>query len=173
MGYGLIEIKGNSLHLMEMDVLKLSPKNDAYEKLEKIHEKVRQLISKYKPHHFAIESPFFGKNVQSMLKLGRAQGVAIAAAIQAGLPVFEYSPKKVKQSITGNGNASKEQVMKMMQVLLKFDKTPAYMDASDALSVAVCHYFQQTHTLPSTGSRTAVKGWKAFLDQNPSRVKKS
>lgn len=172
MGYGLIEIKGNSLHLVEMGVLKLSPKLDAYEKLEKIHEKIRQLISMHKPQTFAIEAPFFGKNVQSMLKLGRAQGVAIAAAIQAGLPVFEYSPKKVKQSITGNGNASKEQVMKMMQALLNIEQAPAYMDASDALSVAVCHHFQQSKPLLSSKSKTAVKGWKEFLQQHPSRLRK-
>jgi len=171
MGYGLIEIKGTSIHLLEMDVLKLSPKNDAYEKLEKIHQKVQQLIVAYKPAYFAIEAPFFGKNVQSMLKLGRAQGVAIAAAIQAGLTVYEYSPKKIKQSITGNGNAGKEQVMKMLQQLLKFDDGPAYMDASDALAVAVCHHFQQNSPIPTTAGKAMAKGWKEFLLKNPSRVK--
>jgi len=171
MGYGLIEIKGTSMHLLEMNVLKLASKLDAYEKLEKIHDKVQQLISLYKPTHFAIEAPFFGKNVQSMLKLGRAQGVAIAAAIQAGLPVNEYSPKKVKQSITGNGNADKDQVMKMLQHLLKFDQGPAYMDASDALAVAVCHYFQQHALMPDKPAKTNSKSWAAFLEKNPSRVK--
>lgn len=170
MGYGLIEIKGSSIHLLEMDVLKLPQKNEPYEKLEKIHSKVQQLISRYKPGYFAIEAPFFGKNVQSMLKLGRAQGVAIAAAIQAGLTVYEYSPKKIKQSITGNGNAGKEQVLKMLQQMLKFDEGPAYMDASDALAVAVCHHFQQNSLLPVSNGKQA-KGWKSFVQQNPSRVK--
>ncbi len=171
MGYGLIEITGNSIQLLELNVLKLSPKNDAYEKLEKIHAKVSQLISLYKPAHFAIEAPFFGKNVQSMLKLGRAQGVAIAAAIQAGLTVNEYSPKKVKQSITGNGNADKLQVMKMLQHLLKFEENPGYMDASDALAVAVCHHFQQNALVPGISAKNVTKGWKEFLEKNPSRVK--
>ena len=171
MGYGLIEVKGSSIHLLEMNVLKLSSKNDAYEKLEKIHEKVKQLITQYNPGHFAIEAPFFGKNVQSMLKLGRAQGVAIAAAIQSGLPVHEYSPKKIKQSITGNGNAAKEQVMKMLQHLLKFDQGPAYMDASDALAVAVCHHFQQNAITPGNTIKPMNKGWKEFLQKNPLRIK--
>lgn len=171
MGYGLIEINGSHIHLLEMNVLKLSAKNDAYEKLEKIHSKVQQLITLYKPTHFAIEAPFFGKNVQSMLKLGRAQGVAIAAAIQAGLSVNEYSPKKIKQSITGNGNAGKEQVLKMLQHLLKFEDGPAYMDASDALAVAVCHHYQQNLLIPGKTIKNTVKGWKEFLEKNPARVK--
>lgn len=171
MGYGLIEIKGTTIHLLEMNVLKLSPKNDAYEKLEKIHKKVQQLITEYKPSHFAIEAPFFGKNVQSMLKLGRAQGVAIAAAIQAGLTVHEYSPKKIKQSITGNGNAGKEQVMKMLQHLLKFEQGPAYMDASDALAVAVCHHFQQNAVTAGNTSKPMDKSWKDFLQKNPARIR--
>lgn len=171
MGYGLIEIRGSAIHLLEMNVLKLAAKYDTYEKLEKVHAKVQQLIIDYKPDHFAIEAPFFGKNVQSMLKLGRAQGVAIAAAIQAGLTVHEYSPKKIKQSITGNGNADKDQVMKMLQHLLKFEHGPAYMDASDALAVAVCHHFQQHAITPGNTSKTVSKGWKEFLSKNPTRVK--
>ncbi len=171
MGYGLIEVVGSSIHLLEMNVLKLSSKNDAYEKLEKIYEKVQHLITQYKPGHFAIEAPFFGKNVQSMLKLGRAQGVAIAAAIQSGLPVHEYSPKKIKQSITGNGNADKVQVMKMLQHLLKFDQGPAYMDASDALAVAVCHHFQENAITPDNTIKPMKKGWKEFLQNNPLRIK--
>ncbi len=169
MGYGLIEIKGTDMRLIEMDVLKLSTKHDAYERLEKIHTKVVQLINSFKPDSFAIEAPFFGKNVQSMLKLGRAQGVAIAAAMQSGLPVSEYSPKKIKQSITGNGNAGKQQVMKMLQQLLNFREDPLYMDASDALAVAVCHYFQQKNIVSLTGKKAS--GWKEFLAQNPGRVK--
>ena len=150
MGYGIIEIQGQQMHLVEMNVLKLSTKLDAYEKLERIHNKVLQLIKDHKPDCFAIEAPFFGKNVQSMLKLGRAQGVAIAAAMQSGLPVCEYSPKKVKQSITGNGNADKNQVMKMLQHLLSFPECPIYSDASDALAVAVCHYFQHETSISTS-----------------------
>ncbi len=167
MGYGAIEIKGNSVHLIEMDVFKIGVSNDAYKKLELIHEKVCQLISTIKPDAFAIEAPFFGKNVQSMLKLGRAQGVAIAAAMQSKIPVWEYAPKKVKQSITGNGNARKEQVLNMLQQLLKFNETPHYFDASDALAVAVCHYFQQTAPISSLKSE---KSWKAFIAANPDRI---
>ena len=159
------------MHLLEMSVLKLSPKADAYEKLERIHAKVSELILQYQPGYFAIEAPFFGKNVQSMLKLGRAQGVAIAAAIQAGLTVHEYSPKKIKQSITGNGNAGKEQVMKMLQHLLKFDEGPAYMDASDAIAVAVCHHFQQNDRLAGSKPKSTTGGWKEFLLKNPARIK--
>lgn len=169
MGYGVIEISGTTISLLEMNVLKLSAKFDAYEKLEKIHNKIHQLIVLHKPDYFAIEAPFFGRNVQSMLKLGRAQGVAIAAAIQAGLTVNEYSPKKVKQSITGNGNADKQQVMKMLQQLLNFTDHPAYMDASDALAVAVCHHFQNSSLL-KFNSTSKANGWKEFLQKNPSRV---
>lgn len=169
MGYGIIEIRGTTIHLVEMNVLKLSTLQDPYKKLEKIHNKVIQLITKFKPDCFAIEAPFFGKNIQSMLKLGRAQGVAIAAAIQAGLPVCEYSPKKIKQSITGNGNADKEQVMKMLQQLLSFSEIPGYSDASDALAVAVCHYFQQRSPISAQAGK--LKGWKAFIDLNPGRIK--
>jgi crossover junction endodeoxyribonuclease RuvC len=169
MGYGLIEIKGNSICLIDLGVLKLSSKTDPHRRLETIHQTVAQLIQKYRPSQFAIEAPFFGKNVQSMLKLGRAQGVAIAAAIQAGLSVCEYSPKKVKQSITGNGNAGKEQVMKMLQQILSFSNDPVYFDATDALAVAVCHHFQQKNELPSASKK--VNGWKAFLANNPGRLK--
>lgn len=173
MGYGLIEIRGSNIHMIEMNVLKLSSKKDAYEKLEDIHSKIRELIGLHKPDYFAIEAPFFGKNVQSMLKLGRAQGVAIAAAMQAGLTVNEYSPKKIKQSITGNGNADKQQVMKMLQHLLQFEQDPKYMDASDALAVAVCHHFQQNKLSQSPTGAKAVKGWKEFLAKNPARIKLS
>ncbi len=169
MGYGLICITGNNIQLIEMGILKLSAKTDSYERLGKIHTKVVQLISNFKPDHFAIEAPFFGKNVQSMLKLGRAQGVAIAAAMQAGLSVCEYSPKKIKQSITGNGNAGKEQVMKMLQTILNFAEDPKHMDASDALAVAVCHYFQEKNLVPTSGNK--AKDWKDFLAKNPGRVK--
>ena len=170
MGFGLVEINQKGISLLDMGVLKLSPKDDAYQRLEKIHNKVTELIKTYKPESFAIEAPFFGKNVQSMLKLGRAQGVAIAAAMQSGISICEYSPKRIKQSITGNGNAGKEQVMKMLQQILSFEETPKYMDASDALAVAVCHYFQQKNTLPAASGKS--NGWKDFLSKNPQRLKK-
>jgi crossover junction endodeoxyribonuclease RuvC len=168
MGFGLIKITHKEIALLDMGVLKLSAKLDAYERLEKIYHTVAELIVLHKPESFAIEAPFFGKNVQSMLKLGRAQGVAIAAAMQAGLAVSEYSPKKVKQSITGNGNASKEQVLKMLQRMLHFKEDPKYFDATDALSVAVCHHFQDNPLLQSGTKK--VKGWKDFITQNPGRV---
>lgn len=170
MGYGLVEINGSTITLLEMDVLKPGKVEDPYKKLQLIYNTVCGLIIQYKPDVFAIEAPFFGKNVQSMLKLGRAQGVAIAAAMRHGLEVTEYSPKKVKQSVTGNGNASKEQVLKMLQRLLKFNDDPKYLDASDALAVAVCHYFQENSVLASSGSK--VNGWDDFLKKNPARLKK-
>ena len=152
-----------------MGVLKLSAKKDAYERLRLIHNKVCDLVKVHAPQELAIEAPFFGKNVQSMLKLGRAQGVAIAAAMHMGLPVTEYSPRKIKQSITGNGNADKLQVMKMLQRILSFQDDPKYLDATDALAVAVCHHFQGN--IPIAGGSTKVNGWKEFLVKNPGRVK--
>jgi crossover junction endodeoxyribonuclease RuvC len=169
MGFGIIEISSSGMALIIMDVLKLSPKKDAYERLRIIHQKVCELLTEFCPHEFAIEAPFFGKNVQSMLKLGRAQGVAIAAAMQAGIPVTEYSPRKVKQSITGNGNADKQQVLKMLQRLIAFDEDPKYFDATDALAVAVCHHFQGNSMIKSSTKK--LSGWKDFLSQNPERIK--
>src|SRR5687767_6719901 len=135
MGYGIIEINGSVIKMREMQVLKLSGKKDNHERLHLIHRKVEEVIKKFKPQEFAIEAPFFGKNIQSMLKLGRAQGVAIAAAMRAGLTVTEYSPRKVKQSLTGNGNADKHQVWKMVQQLLSLTEKPLYFDATDAVAV--------------------------------------
>ena len=168
MGYGLITVTGSTISLLELGVLKPGNSKDTYKKLQLIYNTVSGLIVKYQPDAFAIEAPFFGKNVQSMLKLGRAQGVAIAAAMQAGLTVNEYSPKKVKQSITGNGNASKEQVLKMLQRMLKFEDEPRYFDATDALSVAVCHHFQDNPLIKSEGKK--VKDWADFINKNPGRV---
>ena len=167
MGYGIIEINSNVIYIKEMSVLKLSGKKDNYTRLQLIHEKIEKLIQIHRPHEFAIEAPFFGKNVQSMLKLGRAQGVAIAAAISAGLPVTEYSPKKVKQSITGNGNADKDQVWKMLQRILVLKEIPEYYDATDALAVAVCHHFQDKPGLKRNGKLTS---WKDFITKNPTRI---
>lgn len=169
MGYALMEVTSGTPHLLMMDVLKLSGKKDAYERLQKIHLTVCELIVNYKPDTFAIEAPFYGKNVQSMLKLGRAQGVAIAAAMQAGLSVAEYSPKKVKQSITGNGNADKDQVWKMLQRIMRLEEKPQFFDATDALAVALCHYYQSGSVLGKLNK--GLKGWKEFIAQNPGRVK--
>lgn len=168
MGYSLLQSQGNKLKMIHMDVLKLSSKKDVYERLEMIHTSIHEIINKYRPNIFAIEAPFFGKNVQSMLKLGRAQGVAIAVAMTHGLKVTEYSPKKVKQSITGNGNADKEQVWKMLKTILKLEDKPKYYDATDALAVALCHHYQLTSSLFSTANKKA-KGWEDFLKQNPAR----
>lgn len=176
MGHGIIAVNGSSMQLLEMNVLKLSGKKDNYDRLQLIHQQVVMLIKKYKPHEFAIEAPFFGKNVQSMLKLGRAQGVAIAAAISAGLQVTEYSPKKIKQSITGNGNADKEQVWKMLQHILSLKDKPRHFDATDALAVAICHHFQCRLPFESSPIKknTARKknSWSAFIAQNPQRLLK-
>jgi crossover junction endodeoxyribonuclease RuvC len=169
MGFGIIKITGSGMSLIIMDVLKLSPKKDAYERLQMIHQKVCELLSTHLPDEFAIEAPFFGKNVQSMLKLGRAQGVAIAAAMQARIPVTEYSPRKVKQSITGNGNADKLQVLKMLQRLIVFEENPKSFDATDALAVAVCHHFQGNSISDNVSKK--LNGWKDFLVKNPERVK--
>ncbi len=168
MGYGLIKVDGLGVVLLEMNHIRISAKKDAYERLRIIHEKVCQLISQFRPQEFAIEAPFFGKNVQSMLKLGRAQGVAIAAAMQAGLPVAEYSPRKVKQSITGNGNAAKEQVWEMLQHILQVHRPVGTFDASDALAVALCHHFQG-RVLKTSGKK--LSGWGEFITKNPGRVK--
>ena len=169
MGFGIIKVTGNVVTLVEMDVLKLSAKKDAYERLRLIHFKVCDLVKIHAPNELAIEAPFFGKNIQSMLKLGRAQGVAIAAAMQSGLPVTEYSPRKIKQSITGNGNSDKLQVMKMLQRILNFTDDPKYLDATDALAVAVCHHFQDNVLLKGMGKK--INGWKDFLLKNPGREK--
>jgi len=165
MGYGLIRIAGNRMEMISLGVLHLSKLNGHALKLKKIFEKTLALIDEYKPDDLAIEAPFFGKNIQSMLKLGRAQGVAMAAGLYRTIPIFEYSPKKIKQSITGNGNASKEQVASMLQTLLVLDELPDYLDATDGLAAAVCHYFQN-RTL--TGKK--VSGWKNFISENPQRV---
>ncbi|WP_431212131.1 crossover junction endodeoxyribonuclease RuvC [Puia sp. P3] len=180
MGYGLVRCTGNQLQLLEMGVLRLPTREDNYIRLQLIQQKVQALIVQYGPHDFAIEAPFFGKNVQSMLKLGRAQGVAIATAMHAGLTVTEYSPKKVKQSITGNGSSEKEQVWKMLQRILSLEEEiPAY-DASDALAVAICHHFQtQTEKkLGSSGVETKKKvskkkagSWEDFIKKNPEKVR--
>jgi len=167
MGYGLIHQKGNKISLITMGILKLGMYSNHAIKLKKIFERTLGIIEEYNPDELSIEAPFFGKNVQSMLKLGRAQGVAMAAALYKDLPIFEYSPKKIKQSITGNGNASKEQVAGMLANLVELGGAPEFLDATDGLAAAVCHYFQGDSA--SQGSK--YSGWKSFLKDNPGRVK--
>ena len=167
MGYGIIRIINKKMHLDNMGVVKLD-KFDSHElRLRKIFEKTTALIDEYKPDFLAIEAPFFGKNVQSMLKLGRAQGVAMAAALVRDIPLAEYSPKAIKKSITGNGSASKEQVAAMLASLLGFKDLPKHLDATDGLAAAVCHHFQNGSVKSSSGKKS---GWDSFLKANPGRV---
>jgi crossover junction endodeoxyribonuclease RuvC len=170
MGFALLRVDQRHPQVILMDVLKLTKEKDIYARLDMIHSKVCELIKLYRPSTFAIEAPFFGKNVQSMLKLGRAQGVAIAAAMQANMAVTEYSPKKVKQSITGNGNADKDQVWKMLQRILSIEEKPQYFDATDALAVALCHHYQTSS--PIGKAVKGMKGWEDFVAKNPGRVRK-
>jgi len=173
MGYSIIEACNNTFSVKEIDVLKLASTLDHYKRLQKIHRRITELVERFSPHECAIEAPFFGKNVQSMLKLGRAQGVAIAAAMDRNIPVTEYSPRKIKQSITGNGNANKEQVWNMLQRITLLPDKPKYFDATDALAVAICHHFGSK--VPVAKSTTTIKktkkaSWEAFARQNPGRV---
>ena len=176
MGYGLIAIDKSKVTLIEMGVLQLARKNDHAERLEMIYKKIESLIRIHKPEAVAIEAPFFGKNVQSMLKLGRAQGVAIAAAMVHGLRAVEYAPRKVKQSITGRGNATKEQVWEMLKHTLKLqEEDPRFMDAADAVSVALCHHYQlhiPGADLPAPVKKRSKKsgGWSDFAALNPDRI---
>ena len=166
MGYGLIHVKGNKMELITMGVLHLSKLNSHADKLKRIFERTLALIDEYKADEMALEAPFFGKNVQSMLKLGRAQGVAMAAGLYRDIPIFEYAPKKIKMSITGQGTASKEQVAAMLKSLLKINEMPKHMDASDGLAAAVCHYFQNG----KISSGKSHSGWGSFLKDNPERL---
>ncbi len=170
MGIGVIGLTGKELQLIGMDVLKLDKLGNHALKLKKIFEVVLRNIDHYHPDELAIESPFYGKNVQSMLKLGRAQGVAIAAALHRDIPVFEYSPRKIKQSITGKGSASKEQVAGMMYRILNIREAPDKLDITDALAVALCHYYQGDKS--KTAGEKSYSGWKAFVSDNPGRVSK-
>lgn len=166
MGYGAISVNRNAMKLISAGIIDLSGIKDHHLKLKKIFERCIGLLEEYLPDEVAIEAPFYGKNVQSMLKLGRAQGVAIAAALSRSVPVAEYAPKKIKQAITGNGNASKEQVAAMLQNLLKFSEMPRFLDATDGLAAAVCHHFQsKAGGMPSQSEG----GWKSFLAKNPDR----
>ena len=166
MGFGIIQVVKNQMKFVQMNELLLNKYDDHYLKLKLIFERTIELIDTYKPDELAIEAPFFGKNVQSMLKLGRAQGVAMAAGLTRQVPITEYEPKKVKMAITGNGNASKEQVAKMLQQLLNFRELPSHLDATDGLAVAVCHFF-------NGGKKEKGKSyssWESFVKQNESRI---
>ncbi len=169
MGYGLLHVKGNKAELVVMGVVDMRRESDPYVRLGRIYERVATIIDAYHPDELAIEAPFFGKNVQSMLKLGRAQGVAIAAAIRQGVPIHEYAPLKIKMAITGNGSASKEQVAAMLQRLLSLrdDQKPHFMDATDALAAAYCHFLQMGR--PETGAKH-YSSWKDFALKNQRRV---
>ena len=177
MGFGLIQQQGKSISLICMDVIKLNKLENQALKLRMIFEKTLGIIDQYHPDELAIEAPFFGKNVQSMLKLGRAQGVAMAAALYRDIPIFEYAPRTIKQTITGNGSASKEQVSKMLQAMLKFEEMPKYFDATDALAVAVCHYLDRgkdvNYTKPKHSRKSASAQWAQFVQQNPDRLSKT
>ena len=171
MGYGVIKVTGNKASLVVMGVIDMRKEGDMYLRLGRIFERVTGVIDEYLPDEMAIEAPFFGKNVQSMLKLGRAQGVAIAAAIERDVPIHEYAPTKIKMALTGNGSASKEQVAGMLQRLLnmKEDEMPKFMDATDALGAAYCHFMQMGK--PETDRH--FSSWKDFVNKNQGRVSKT
>ncbi|MGV3611790.1 MAG: crossover junction endodeoxyribonuclease RuvC [Fluviicola sp.] len=166
LGYGLIHIKGTKIEMLNFGIIQLHKLDNQPDKLKRIFDRIDGLMEEYKPDEMAIEAPFFGKNVQSMLKLGRAQGVAIAASLRRNIPYEEYTPKRIKQAITGNGNASKEQVAAMLQNLLRFEEMPKYLDATDGLAAAVCHHFSK-----GIGENNKSKGnsWTSFLSKNPER----
>ena len=168
MGYGVIHVVNNVVALESLGSVDMHKMDDHYLKLKHIFERTMQLIDGYKPDELAIEAPFQGKNVQSMLKLGRAQGAAIAAALNRNIPIFEYAPKKIKMSITGNGNAAKEQVAAMLMKILNFNDLPKHLDATDGLAVALCHHYQAQVI---TGG-SSYKNWEDFLRKNPDRILK-
>jgi len=166
LGYGLLRQIGQRISLISLGVVKMGHLDDQGLKLQRIFRKTSALIAEHKPDCMALEAPFYSKNVQVLLKLGRVQGVAMAAALQVDIPIFEYAPRKVKQSVTGNGSAGKEQVAAMLKTLLKFDETPEFLDATDGLAVAVCHAFQQNR--PTNGKH--YSGWEAFAKDNQRRI---
>lgn len=171
MGYGLILIKKPQPELVQYGVIHLSKYESHELRLKKIFERVLSLIDEYHPDEVALEAPFFGKNVQSMLKLGRAQGVAMSAALSREIPITEYAPKKVKQSVTGNGNASKEQVARMLMMQFSIKELPKLLDATDALAVALCHHYQNADITEKPGKKGKSNSWESFVKDNASRVK--
>ena len=170
MGYGILGINGKSLVPVTLGVIKLDKFDDHYMRLHRIYERVYGLVDQYKPDEMAIEAPFFGKNVQSMLKLGRAQGVAMAAALSRSVPITEYEPRKIKMAITGNGGASKEQVREMLRRILKIsdEVLNIELDATDALGAALCHYYETSKPI----SMTKSKSWKDYIQKNPDKIYK-
>lgn len=176
MGYGVLEVLGkNKLRAVVIGDIDMTKMKDPYDKLKYIFDRVLSLVDEYRPDEVALESPFFGENVQSMLKLGRAQGVAMAAALCRGHKVFEYAPRRVKQSITGNGGAAKEQVASMLRSMLGVEYNPKRLDATDGLAVALCHYFESSSPIPHQSTsrrRSGSKGssWESFVSGNPERV---
>ncbi len=168
MGFGIIKVINKQMHFVQMNELMLKKYDDPYVKLKLIFERTLELIDTYHPDEIAIEAPFYGKNVQSMLKLGRAQGVAMAAGLSREIPITEYMPKKIKMAITGNGNASKEQVARMLQSVLKLKSLPKNLDSTDGLAAAVCHFYNEGRV--EVGK--SYTGWEAFIKQNPNKVKK-
>jgi len=167
MGFGIISVVKKKMTFLQLNELQLQKYDDPYVKLKLIFERTLELIDTWHPDEIAIEAPFFGKNVQSMLKLGRAQGVAMAAGLSREVPVTEYSPKKIKMAITGNGNASKEQVAKMLQSLLSLKTLPKNLDATDGLAAAVCHFYNSGKVVAGK----SYTGWEAFVKQNPKKIK--
>lgn len=169
MGFGVIRVVNKKMEFLQLNELQLSKYNDPYLKLQKIFDRTIHLIDTFHPDEIAIEAPFFGKNVQSMLKLGRAQGVAMAAGLSREIAITEYLPKKIKMAVTGNGNASKEQVAKMLQQILHLKELPKNLDSTDGLAAAVCHFYNTNkNNLPTKN----YSGWDAFVKQNEHRIKK-
>lgn len=166
-GYGLISVTGKDPSLISLGIIDLRKETDHFRKIRMVFEETLALIDQYHPDEFAIEAPFFGKNVQSMLKLGRAQGAAIAAALSRDLPVFEYAPKMIKMSITGQGQASKEQVATMLMTILAFRNDRLILDATDALGAALCHFYQSSKPVAAKGYRN----WEEFIRKNSDRVR--
>ncbi len=166
MGFGIIDVNNKKIKLIELNELKLTKIKDHYLRLKLIFERTIELIEKFNPDEIAIEAPFFGKNVQSMLKLGRAQGVAMAAGLSRQIPVTEYSPKKIKMAITGNGNASKEQVAKMLQTLLLIKELPKNLDSTDGLAAAVCHFYNSNKLI----SDKKYSSWNSYIKNNPDKI---
>lgn len=171
MGYGILGVRGKNPYLIALGVIRLSKIDDHYMRLHRIYERVLGLVEQYLPDRMAIEAPFFGKNVQSMLKLGRAQGVAMAAALARQVPITEYEPRKIKQAITGNGAASKEQVRELLKRILKIEDSvfsDLELDATDALAAALCHHYESSKP---AGVGATKPSWKSFIASHPDRVK--
>lgn len=166
-GYGIIKNAGAEVQLVTFGVINLAGYKDHYLKLKHIFERITGLIDEFHPDELAIEAPFYGKNVQSMLKLGRAQGAAITAALSRSVPIFEYAPRKIKMSITGQGAASKEQVASMLMNILKFREKDIILDATDGLAAALCHFYQ----INKPAGSKSFNSWKDFINKNPKRVK--